>query len=255
MASLARPSALAAGAALAGLAGCATQADVGYVRDEAREIRTIVADNQAAVQALSREIDRLRGEVETFRFEAGGSGTQMEQLQRRLDTMETRLGSLEQIARGSAPMPGMPGMGTGEGATPGAGGASFEISVPEGAPEEYRQATELLRGGDSQGAIQGLREFLRQQPKSDLADDAQYWIGEAYFRSRDFNRAILEFNEVLLRYPKGDRVPAALLRQALAFAELGDKVDARLVLQKLVSEHAATPEAELGRQKLAELAS
>ena len=67
--------------------------------------------------------------------------------------------------------------------------------------------------------------------------------------------AILEFNEVLLRYPKGDKVPAALLRQALAFAELGDKVDARLVLQKLVSEHGDSPEAEKGRQKLAELSS
>jgi len=70
-----------------------------------------------------------------------------------------------------------------------------------------------------------------------------------------YPRAILEFNEVLLRYPKGDKVPAALLRQALAFAELGDKVDARLVLQKLVSEHGDSPEAEKGRQKLAELSS
>ena len=60
---------------------------------------------------------------------------------------------------------------------------------------------------------------------------------------------------MLLRYPKGDKVPAALLRQALAFAELGDKVDARLVLQKLVSEHGDAPEAEKGRQKLAELSS
>ncbi len=94
-----------------------------------------------------------------------------------------------------------------------------------------------------------------KSPKSEYADDAQYWIGEAYFANRDYNRAILEFNEVLLRYPKGDKVPAALLRQASAFAELGDKVDARLVLQKLVSEHGDSPEAEKGRQKLAELSS
>ena len=127
--------------------------------------------------------------------------------------------------------------------------------VPANAPNEYRDGMELLRRGDAQGAIQKLREFLRKSPKSDLADDAQYWIGEAYYGLRDFNRAILEFNEVLLRYPKGDKIPAALLRQAFAFADLGDKVDARLVLQKLVSEHGNTPEAEKGRQKLAELSS
>jgi len=134
-------------------------------------------------------------------------------------------------------------------------GPLASISIPPSAPQEYRDGIEFLRRGDNGGAIQKLREFVRKSPKSEYADDAQYWIGEAYFANRDYNRAILEFNEVLLRYPKGDKVPAALLRQALAFAELGDKVDARLVLQKLVSEHGDSPEAEKGRQKLAELSS
>ena len=246
-----------AAAALAGLGGCATQADVQYVQKETREIRGLIADNQASVQSLTREVERLRGEIETARFEAGGSGTQLEQFQRRLDAIEARLGSIEQVASGVAPMPGFPGM-PGAPLDPGAiapADPTFDVAVPASAPEEYRQAVEQIRSGDFQGAIQRLREFLRQQPKSELADDAQYLIGESYFRSRDFNRAILEFNEVLLRYPKGDRVPAALLRQALAFAELGDKVDARLVLQKLVSEHGSSPEAEVGRRKIAELAS
>jgi tol-pal system protein YbgF len=133
--------------------------------------------------------------------------------------------------------------------------AAANIPVPASAPPEYRDGVDLMRRGDNNGAIQKMREFLRKSPKSDLADDAQYLIGESYYANRDYNRAILEFNEVLLRYPKGDKVPAALLRQALAFAELGDKVDARLVLQKLVSEHGDAPEAEKGRQKLAELSS
>ena len=98
---------------------------------------------------------------------------------------------------------------------------SRTMPVPPSAPAEYRDGIDLLRRGDNGGAIQKLREFLRKSPKSDLADDAQYWIGEAYYANRDYNRAILEFNEVLLRYPKGDKVPAALLRQAMAFAELG----------------------------------
>jgi tol-pal system protein YbgF len=237
------------------MGGCATQSDVQGVQREGREVRTIVADSQANMEALKREVDSLRGEVEAFRFQSGGSGTQLEQLQRRLDAMDARLASVEMIARGGVPMAtGAPGTdGTGIPAT-GTGGDT-ELVVPSDVPAEVRDGAEMLRKGDSQGAIQKFREFLRQQPKSPHADDAQFLIGEAYYRSRDFNRAILEFNEVLLRYPKGDRVPAALLRQAFAFAELGDKVDARLVLQKLLSEHAATPEAEKGRQKLAELAA
>ena len=238
----------------ASVAGCATQSDVQGVARETRDVRTLMADNQAAMQALTREVDGLKGEVEAFRFQSGGSGSQMEQLQRRLDAMEARLNSLEQVARGGMPYPsGTPGMDTGTGMP--SSGADLEIVVAADAPVEIREGADLLRGGDSQRAIQKFREFLRQQPKSPQADDAQFLIGEAYYRSRDFNRAILEFNEVLLRYPKGDRVPAALLRQAFAFAELGDKVDARLVLQKLLSEHGTSPEAEKGRQKLAELAA
>ena len=246
---------VAASVAVVALGGCATQSDVQGVQREGREVRTLVADNQANMDALKREVERLRGEVEAFRFQSGGSGTQLEQLQRRLDAMDARLASLEMMARGGMPMAtGTPGM-EGIGVTPPTGGGDNEIVIAPDAPAEIRDGAGLLQKGDSQGAIQKFREFLRQQPKSPHADDAQYLIGEAYYRSRDFNRAILEFNEVLLRYPKGDRVPAALLRQAFAFAELGDKVDARLVLQKLLSEHGTTPEAEKGRQKLAELAA
>ncbi|MGH7805240.1 MAG: tol-pal system protein YbgF [Candidatus Binatia bacterium] len=235
--------------------GCATQSDVQGVQREGREVRTLVADQGANVETLKREVDSLRGEVEAFRFQSGGSGSQLEQVQRRLDAMEARLASIEMMARGGVPMAtGTPGMDA-TGLPPTGAGGEAEIAVAADAPAEVRDGAEMLRQGDSQGAIQKFREFLRQQPKSPHADDAQYLIGEAYYRSRDFNRAILEFNEVLLRYPKGDRVPAALLRQAFAFAELGDKVDARLVLQKLLSEHATTPEAEKGRQKLAELAA
>ena len=69
-----------------------------------------------------------------------------------------------------------------------------------------------------------------------MADDAQYWIGESHYVQNDYNRAILEFNDVL-SYRRGDRVAAALLRQAQAFLAIGDKTDARLILQKLVSDH------------------
>ena len=57
--------------------------------------------------------------------------------------------------------------------------------------------------------------------KSDLADNAQYWIGEAYYSKGDYNRSIIELNEVLLKYPQGDQVPGALLALATSFSELG----------------------------------
>ena len=235
--------------------GCATQADVQFVRDDVQEARKQAADAKAMVEGLRVDVQTLRGEFEALKFQGGGE--KLDDLTRRLDALDSRLAMLEQ-QRGTMPAAPTTGGETAApvSATPAAPESPLaSIPVPPSAPQEYREGIDFLRRGDNGGAIQKLREFLRKSPKSDLADDAQYWIGEAYYANRDYNRAILEFNEVLLRYPKGDKVPAALLRQALAFAELGDKVDARLVLQKLVSEHGDAPEAEKGRQKLAELSS
>jgi tol-pal system protein YbgF len=238
-------------------AGCATQADVQFVREDVAEARKQAADAKAMVDSLKVDVESLRGEIETFKYQGGGGGPKLDDLNRRLDALDAKIAALEQSrgvvagtppTAGEAPPPVVPSPGAPE-------GPLATVQVPASAPAEYRDGIELLRRGDNAGAIQKLREFLRKSPKSDLADDAQYWIGEAYYSNRDYNRAILEFNEVLLRYPKGDKVPAALLRQAMAFAELGDKVDARLVLQKLISEHGDSLEAEKGRQKLAELSS
>ncbi|MGH7858905.1 MAG: tol-pal system protein YbgF [Candidatus Binatia bacterium] len=239
-------------------AGCATQSDIQLLRQDVQQARQQAADAQATTVTVRRELETLRGEFEQLRFQAGSSG-RAEDLVAHLEALDARVAALEQGMRGGA----MPSGTLGEGGPPAMGpgapdlvgrGLEAETSAP-GATPEYREAVELLRRGSYQEAIPRFREFLRRSPKSDLADNAQYWIGEAYYGMRDYNRAILEFNEVLLRYPKGDKVPAALLRQAFAFADLGDKVDARLVLQKLVSEHGGTPEAEQGRQKLAELSS
>ena len=115
---------------------------------------------------------------------------------------------------------------------------------------DYRDAIAMMRQGQCNQAVPKLRDFIRKNPKSDLADNAQYWIGSCYYSQRDYNRAIIELNEVLLKYPKADKVPPALLMLADAFADSGDKIDARLILQKLVADHGKTEEAEKARQKL-----
>lgn len=243
-----------------GAAGCATQSDLQFLRQDLRSVQTQAADAKASLESLRRDVEALRGELEQLRFEAGRSG-RTEDVVAHLEALDQKVAALEAALRaGAAPAPATaPGETTPPVAPlPGPDLISRSLDAEiaaSGIPEDYRQALGTLRAGQPREAIQKLREFLRRSPRSEWADNAQYWVGEAYYGMRDFNRAILEFNEVLLRYPKGDKVPAALLRQALAFAELGDKVDARLVLQKLVSEHAATPEADLGRQKLAELSS
>ena len=108
----------------------------------------------------------------------------------------------------------------------------------------------LLERKDYRAAISRFKEFIKKNPQSDYADNAQYWIGESHYALREFDQAILEFDAVRRKYPKGDKVTAALLKQGFAFAELGDKVDARLILQELIDRYPQSQEAAMARQKL-----
>jgi tol-pal system protein YbgF len=128
-------------------------------------------------------------------------------------------------------------------------------SFPEEEPQEdmegaYQKAYGTFKAGDYAGALRLFEAFLRIYPKSEYADNAQYWIGESYYKQEDYERAILEYEKVLQQYPKGDKVPAALLKQGFSFLNLGDQVDAKLLFQKVIQEYPQSPQAEIAARKL-----
>lgn len=235
--------------------GCATQAELRTVRQDQKQVRGLLADNQVAVDNLRRRVDGLRAEIDELRG-GGGGGQGGAQMERTAAALEARIAALEQQMSLGAPVPGVPEVGgtPAAGAPPGAVGDEAALSDPA-VDQTYRDAYKLMRDGNYTEAVSRFREFLRRNPKSAYADDAQYWIGECYYGLKDYNQSILALNDVLTKYPKSEKVPAALLRQASAFADLGYKVDARLILQKLVSEHPGTREAEQARQELQKLGS
>jgi tol-pal system protein YbgF len=249
---------------LAGAVGCATRADLLQVKQDEREVRALLADQQVAIEGLRRRIEILSNEIGEPGRGHGGKGGSASTAQR-LNDLEMRMAALEQ-ARAATPLEG-----TAE--TPHAAEvAPIPTPVPKAlsplevalnkedaalqgvrVDADYREAKQLIREGQCNQAAPKLRDFIRKNPKSDLADNAQYWIGACYYGQHDYNRAIRELSDVMLKYPKGDSAPAALLMLADSFADSGDKIDARLVLQKLISEHPRSEEAERGRQQLQSL--
>jgi tol-pal system protein YbgF len=237
-------------------AGCASRADYEKVRRDQQEMRAMLADTQVAVDKVNRRLDTMHSDVKDR-----GGGAETKELDRRLSRLEARLAVLE--AGGAQPVTGTtPAAVTTAGGPPAPRTEAAVIQLRRedarlaggGVNEAYRRALDLYRQGKSTEAIDQFRQFIRSAgATSDLADDAQYWIGESYYHVQDFNRAIIELNEVLLKHPKGDRVPAALLALATAFADSGDKIDARLLLQKLVSDHPDGEETSVGRKQLEEL--
>jgi tol-pal system protein YbgF len=119
--------------------------------------------------------------------------------------------------------------------------------------ELYTVSKQAFDAGDFETARKGFKNLINKFPKSAHADNAQFWIGEIYYSEKWYEKAILEYQKVIEKYPKGNKVPASLLKQGFAFLNLGDKANARLILKELVKKYSKSNEAEIATKKLKQL--
>ena len=117
----------------------------------------------------------------------------------------------------------------------------------------YRRSYEDLRQGKHDGAAEGFREFLRRYTTHDLADNAQYWLGECYYDTKDFPSAVREFRRVVERFPHGNKVPDALLKVGYSYLALGSVDAGKQTLEQLVRSYPRHETAVLATARLAEL--
>ena len=90
---------------------------------------------------------------------------------------------------------------------------------------------------DYDESIQTFQELIKRYPLSKNADNAQFWIGEIYYREKWYEKAILEYQKVIEKYPEGNKAKDALLKQVYAFHNMGDNSSARLILKEMVIKH------------------
>lgn len=222
------------------------------------DLRTLVLEQRRAIEDLRREQESVRAAIDQMQYgrrpggrpvygPTGGPGaTDDSYWQRQGAVPATDLPA----APATAATPEVPAVATAPAPAPepAKGGVP-----PELVGSTYDSAMRQLSGGDHDEAIQSFRNYLHENGASPYADDAQFWIGESYFRKGQYHRAIIEFNQVSINYGSGDRAPAALLRQAEAFRIVGDRVDARLSLQKVINRYPGTGEAAKASRMLTEI--
>lgn len=119
--------------------------------------------------------------------------------------------------------------------------------------EVFNMAYSDYRNGNFELAIDGFKMYIEQFPESPLVDDSLYWVGECYFSQKKHEEAIEQFNELILNYPRGDKIPAAYLKKGLSLAELGKKEEALSVFKLLVSKFPLEEETKIAQQKIKEL--
>jgi tol-pal system protein YbgF len=99
-------------------------------------------------------------------------------------------------------------------------------------------------------ALSEFRQYVESYPGSELADNAQYWVGEVLAAKGQCAEAIPEFDKVITAYARGDKTPAARLAKGKCLDKLGQKDAARIEWQQLVKLHPRSSEAQIANQLL-----
>ncbi len=119
--------------------------------------------------------------------------------------------------------------------------------------DAYNAAYNDYLKGNYDLAIASFRLYRDDFPDSPLADNALYWVGECFFSQRKYEEAITEFNDLILSYPQGDRIPAAYLKKGLAYIEMGKKDEALAALKLLTTKYPLAEESRIALDKMKEL--
>jgi tol-pal system protein YbgF len=120
----------------------------------------------------------------------------------------------------------------------------------DAANADYRAAVELVKAGKTTEAVAALRAFLTTYPRHEYADNAQYWLGEAFYASKDYQHALVEFRATIETYPRGNKVPDALLKVGYCYSALGQADKARAVLEQVVNLYPKSEPAALAAKRL-----
>jgi tol-pal system protein YbgF len=118
----------------------------------------------------------------------------------------------------------------------------------------YEDAYESFLREDWAAAQKKFSAFLDRYPKSDYADNAQFWIGETFYNQKNFEKAILEYEKVIQNYPQGDKLVSALLKQAISFQAIGRLKEAKILLRQVIEKAPGSDQALTAKKKLETIA-
>jgi tol-pal system protein YbgF len=193
---------------------------------------TQIGDNVSAIrQGQGRVADSASStvrEVSAIGERLSGTNQKVEQLS----------GQLEQLRKLVENLPKLP---------------AFTEITPGNPDQLFAAAIGDYYRGNYDLAISEFRQYVETYPSSEMADNAQYWIGESLFAKEQYAEAATEFDKVVQTFPKGDKVPGARFKKGVALIKAGQAEAAKVEFQNIIKLFPRSNEAFLARQQLQQL--
>ncbi len=199
--------------------------------------RKLYNDLDSRLQTLSKQANEIKSQGEPSLGENSSNqvssiaGTEVESL-----TIE----SVKQPVRTGEAIESLPKSGAAETGRP----------DPVEIQSAYQSAFRLLKQAEYDQAITAFSLFLQEYPNSQYADNARYWMGEAYFVTRRFGQAITEYRTLLDDFPDSRKAPVAMLKIGHSYRELGQNEESKQYYRMLVEKYPDTSAAKDAAREL-----
>jgi tol-pal system protein YbgF len=189
------------------------------------------------LRAMHNDVDLLSNNLEASRKQQRDLYADLD---RRMKILESRGGAGSAAGSGDA----------------GSGGAGADSSAPASDDKAaYQTAFNLLKDSQYDRAIAAFQKFLIVYSDSSLADNAQYWLGEAYYVNKSYPEAQGAFQRVVDKYPQSRKRPDALLKIGYCQYELKQWDSAKGTLSQVAKQFPDAPAGHLAQQRLDKMAT
>jgi len=212
-----------------------------------KSVQDVQANSGARLDTMSTQVQGLSDNLEEIKSRLGKLNQQLVDLQSAVQSIDSKVS-------GSAPAGATPGTTTptssGMGAVPSAAAAA---SPAPSADMLYSNGLRDITGGKYDLARQEFQDYLKYYSDTDLASNAQFYLGEIAYSQKRYQDAVSEYDKVLTVYPKSFKLAPARLKKGMALLELGQKTSGVRELREVVRRYPGTEEERRARARLKEL--
>lgn len=212
-----------------------------------KSVQDVQANSGARLDTMSTQVQGLSDNLEEIKSRLGKLNQQLVDLQSAVQSMDSKVS-------GSAPSSTSPNTatptGSGMGAAPSAGAGA---SPAPSADMLYSNGLRDITSGKYDLARQEFQDYLKYYSDTDLASNAQFYLGEIAYSQKRYQEAVSEYDKVLTVYPKSFKLAPARLKKGMALLELGQKTSGVRELREVVRRYPGTEEERRARARLKEL--
>jgi tol-pal system protein YbgF len=215
-----------------------------------KSVQDMQANSGTRLDTMSTQVQGLSDNLEEIKSRLGKLNQQLVDLQNAVQNLDAKVSSGGAASPATATGTATP---TASALPPAAGPGSLPAMPPASADTLYSNGLRDIQGGKYELARAEFQDYLKYYAKTDLASNAQFYIGEIAYKQRNYQQAINEYDKVLNNYPKSFKVAPALLHRGMALVELGQKSSGIRDLREVVRRFPGSEEDRYARAKLKEL--